>query len=203
MVNRKLNAVIGLAGSGKTEAVKMYNQENTDCILITATENITHKAFMLQMVEDLGITTKEETAVALTRVVIRHLKKQEIMLIVDEAENLPLVSLKVLRNIWEISHTPMVIVGTKELQKKINGEGGQLEYLRSRIADTHMMQPLDDKELEEIFGEFGHKIYKLAGGSFRKAANMWENANSHAKATNRELQVAHIQEAYKSMSAFI
>lgn len=115
------------------------------------------------------------------------------LLIFDEADRLRMDCFEMLRDLWDDARLPMLLVGNRELDAKIDRQHPRL--LR-RIYSRHTQRPLNGAGLRDVLGVMGWKlgdaefdlVWKLVGGSpgFAEAVlrNAQEIADSHGVKLN-------------------
>ena len=91
------------------------------------------------------------------------------MLLIDEAEHLPLRALEDLRRIYDFSSTPLILAGTEILLKNLVGRNKELRQLYSRICGKWAMQGLSKEESDAFYGT---GIFAHAKGNFRASEKL-------------------------------
>lgn len=86
--NSLVMAVIGDAGSGKTEAVKCYTAENRNVYHLCCSEYWNRKLFMAELLQSLGIDNGGTVGEMMTDAVQALKKKDRPLIILDEADKL-------------------------------------------------------------------------------------------------------------------
>lgn len=142
--------VYGQAGLGKTAAVADYAAKNPDVLLIEADPTYTAKVVLKKLAEQAGADAKGNLH-ELMEGVIGRLKDSGRLVIVDEAELLPLRSLECLRRIHDKAGVGLALVGMPRLLVNLCGSRGELKQLFSRIAfKLDLGDETADTELAQI-----------------------------------------------------
>lgn len=142
--------VYGQAGLGKTAAVADYAARNPDVLLIEADPTYTAKVVLKKLAEQTGADAKGNLH-ELMEGVIGRLKDSGRLVIVDEAELLPLRSLECLRRIHDKAGVGLALVGMPRLLVNLRGSRGELRQLFSRIAfKLDLGDETADTELAQI-----------------------------------------------------
>ena len=162
----------GSAGSGKSTILQDFAKNNPNAVLIEATCHTTAKVLIDELCEALKIEGASGINAKL-KAVARFLKENDKIILIDEAEHLPLKALEDLRRIYDFSHTPMVLCGTEVLLNNLMGKNKELRQLYSRICGKWCMQGLSKEECD---GFFRSGIYKYTKGNFRSASKLYKKA---------------------------
>lgn len=149
--------VIGEVGLGKTTVIRSYLESehaaNTKVVYIF-NSNITFRDLLHVIYEHLGIEARSnsmfELVETLSLALIEEFKRgTNIVVIVDEAQNMPIKTLEQLRMLSNLETThdkliQIVLIGQPELEDKLNRH--ELRQLRQRIAVSTRLQPLSEDE---------------------------------------------------------
>lgn len=186
---REIGLIYGTPGTGKTTALKHYASTHSNAILIEATVHTTASVLLAMLREILGLDSSKNLDSQL-RAIGKHLGASDRILLVDEADHLPIKALEDLRMIAEFSKTPMVLCGTHVLLTKLMGI--DKKQLHSRVCGKHQMMGLSKSECDEIFGEY---IYEHSKGNFRSSAKLANRAKRLAQLNGVELDAVVVKEA--------
>ena len=145
----EIAVIYGQAGLGKTQAVKNYCEKH-GAILIEANPSFTALVLMKKLAASVKLPTSgtlndlfEETAY--------RLGGSERLIVVDEAENLPLRALEIIRRLHDDTGCGLVLSGMPRLVANLRGKHGELVQLHSRVAGAlNLGDSLPDAELEQI-----------------------------------------------------
>lgn len=145
----EIAVIYGQAGLGKTQAVKNYCEKH-GAILIEANPSFTALVLMKKLAASVKLPTSgtlndlfEETAY--------RLGGSERLIVVDEAENLPLRALEIIRRLHDETGCGLVLSGMPRLVANLRGKHGELVQLHSRVAGAlNLGDSMPDAELEQI-----------------------------------------------------
>ena len=164
-------AVIGEAGSGKTEAIKNYTAEGRNVYHLVCSEYWNRRTFMAKVLQSMGVTYSGNTVADMMETIVDTLKRKEQPLIVlDEADKLSDQVLYFFISLYNQleDHCGIIMTATK--------------YLRVRIEKGLR---LNRKGYAEIFSRIGRKFVELPLlNSEDVAAVCVANGVSEAKAIN-------------------
>lgn len=150
--------ITGEIGTGKTTICKaLLNtlDEHTKTAFIL-NSNLSEIQLLQAIVEDFGIKLKNKNKLTmlneLNRFLLEHIKmKNNVVLIVDEAQNLKSSLLEQIRLLSNLETEKekllqIILVGQPELKEKLRSP--ELAQLRQRIAIRYHISPLDRTELD-------------------------------------------------------
>ena len=164
-------AVIGEAGSGKTEAIKNYTAGGRNVYHLVCSEYWNRRTFMAKVLQSMGVTYSGNTVADMMETIVDTLKRKESPLIVlDEADKLSDQVLYFFISLYNQleDHCGIIMTATK--------------YLRARIEKGLR---LNRKGYAEIFSRIGRKFVELPLlNSEDVAAVCVANGVSEAKAIN-------------------
>lgn len=142
--------IYGQAGLGKTQAVKNYCEKNPAAVLIEANPSFT----ALVLMRKLAAAAKVSTVGSLNDLfesVSDRLRDSGRLIVVDEAENLPLRALEIIRRLHDDTGCGLVLSGMPRLVANLRGKHGELVQLYSRVSVAlNLGDSMPDDELEEI-----------------------------------------------------
>jgi len=142
--------IYGQAGLGKTQAVKNYCEKNPAAIMIEANPSFT----ALVLMRKLAAAAKVSTVGSLNDLfesVSDRLRDSGRLIVVDEAENLPLRAIEIIRRLHDDTGCGLVLSGMPRLVANLRGKHGELVQLYSRVSVAlNLGDSMPDEELEEI-----------------------------------------------------
>jgi len=188
--------ITGDVGAGKTTLVGRLLQtiDRSKLVVANIVTSLVDADNLLKMIATgLGINAENlDVATLLTRIEnflrVQHQQGRRVLLIVDEAQNLPIGSLEQLRMLSNFSAgaqplSQTILLGQPEFREKL-ASSSELEQLRQRVIATHHLSAMEPKEVqpyiehrmtcvgwagnpafdERLFGE----IYDATGGIPRR-----------------------------------
>lgn len=123
----------GQAGLGKTRALNAYLTDNPDALLLDTDPTYNAKILLQKLAQMLGADTRGNLN-ELMEAVVGRLKDSGRIILVDEAENLPLRALECLRRVHDKAKVGLVLAGMPRLLVNLRGKNGELRQLFSRVA---------------------------------------------------------------------
>ena len=143
----------GQAGLGKTSALAAYIKKNPDAILVDSDPSFTAKVLLSNLANKVGAESRGSLHVLIEGLISR-LKNSGRVILVDEAENLPLRALECLRRIHDKTGIGLVLAGMPRLLVNLRGSNGELKQLYSRVAfRLDLGEKMPDAELEDIINQ--------------------------------------------------
>lgn len=142
-------AVTGDAGCGKSQAVKVYAENNRNVIALSCSEYWNRKEFLGELLQSLGTEPGGSTVADMMREAIRQLKRREgVLIVLDEADKLSDQVLHFFITIYnKLEDTVgIVLCATQYLKKRIergvvNNRKGYKE-IYSRIGRKFIPMPV-------------------------------------------------------------
>lgn len=132
-IQKTIGLITGGAGLGKTMALQNYASENTDVIYIEADTAYSARELMSEIHRRLGLNGKGMLN-PLKNSIIDKLKGSGRMIIIDQAEYLPVKALDLIRTIHDKADIGILFAGLPQLTMNIRGTGGVNEQLSTRIG---------------------------------------------------------------------
>lgn len=194
--------IYGQAGLGKTQAVKNYCEKNPAAILIEANPSFTALVLMRKLaVAAMGSLND------LFESVSDRLRDSGRLIVVDEAENLPLRALEIIRRLHDNTGCGLVLSGMPRLVANLRGKHGELVQLHSRVAGALPLgDTMPDAELEQIAratlpeadDETIAELVKQSNGNTRRMSKLMRGAVRTANKNGIKVQ-AGIVKKYSSL----
>ena len=185
----------GQAGLGKTSALAAYIKKNTDAILVDSDPSFTAKVLLSNLANKVGAESRGSLHVLIEGLISR-LKNSGRVILVDEAENLPLRALECLRRIHDKTGIGLVLAGMPRLLVNLRGSNGELKQLYSRVAfRLDLGEKMPDAELEDIINqslanidaETVQELIVAANGNTRRLAKLVKGVIRMSKVNNLAL----------------
>jgi DNA transposition AAA+ family ATPase len=148
-LSREIGVCCGVAGVGKTEAVKQYARENPDVILVEVDLSVTVRALFQELHRKVGLGGFG-TVHDMFKDVVEKLDGSGRLILVDEAEYLPFRALELLRRIHDKAGIGLLLVGLPRLISNLRGYRGEYVQLYSRVAIANKIDPLRPVDTEMI-----------------------------------------------------
>jgi hypothetical protein len=148
-VENEIGVCCGIAGLGKTFAVKKYAIDNPDVILIEADLGYTPKVLFSEIHKELGYDGCG-TIHTMFNDIVDKLKSSGRLIIIDEAEHLPYKSLELLRRIYDKANVGILLVGMPRLITNLKGEKRQYAQLFSRVGIYAKLDVLNADDIKSI-----------------------------------------------------
>jgi general secretion pathway protein A len=150
-------AIFGGVGVGKTTILRAYlervNKDQAKLIYIF-NANLTFKSLLTTIYQDLGITVSADDIFLMVNrlheaLVEEYKNKHSVVLIIDEAQNMPIETLENLRMLSNLETSTdkliqIVLIGQPEFEDNLNRY--ELRQLRQRIAIRATILPLTREE---------------------------------------------------------
>lgn len=170
---RALLKIIGKSGTGKTTAIKALIKKLPQAILVTAYAGMSKKELLESIAEKIGAEPKRLGTAHLMSAIKDTLKGSDRVIIIDEANFISTISLEQIRHIQDETNTPIILVGTENLQKQILKSH---EQVITRIRNTHKpLMSFNENEVMMLFEENGKKIdEKTALKIWKRCKNLRE-----------------------------
>ena len=198
--------IYGQAGLGKTQAVKNYCEKNPAAILIEANPSFT----ALVLMRKLAAAAKVSTVGSLNDLfesVSDRLRDSGRLIMVDEAENLPLRALEIIRRLHDDTGCGLVLSGMPRLVANLRGKHGELVQLYSRVSVAlNLGDSMPDEELEQIAraampeadDETIAELVKHSNGNTRRMSKLMRGAVRTANKNGIKMQ-SGIVKKYSSL----
>ena len=198
--------IYGQAGLGKTQAVKNYCEKNPAAILIEANPSFT----ALVLMRKLAAAAKVSTVGSLNDLfesVSDRLRDSGRLIVVDEAENLPLRALEIIRRLPDDTGCGLVLSGMPRLVANLRGKHGELVQLYSRVSVAlNLGDSMPDEELEQIAraampeadDETIAELVKHSNGNTRRMSKLMRGAVRTANKNGIKMQ-SGIVKKYSSL----
>ncbi len=166
--------IIGEPGTGKTTVIRKFISSLKDNVIyaLILTPKLSPEEFLKVVLDDLGINIKADSKHDLLKKFREFLEKKvsegkKILIIVDEAQNLPeetLEELRLLSNLETANEklVQIILLGQPELDEKLKLP--QLRQLNQRITNKIRLLPLTE---DETFRYIYHRLAVAGKGNIR------------------------------------
>ncbi len=158
---REIVVVIGNSGCGKTFAKRAWLKKNGHgCVSVECHVRMTGRGLILELLEAMGSQENEPTTRRAVAKLVKELQKQPRMLIIDEADVLPIDGYELLRHIWDMTSSPIVLIGMPALLEKMttSKEHRHLIRLYNRVGMGTVLPDLSFEEAQAILKRYGFNL---------------------------------------------
>ncbi len=134
-IQKTIGCVYGDAGIGKTITVKHWSKDKTDVVVIFASRAYSGEKAFLKVLAKKIKTRVNGCMDDIFSDIVDKLSKADLTIVIDEAQRLPLGTLEDIRDINELTNTPIILVGNAEIYNKMLGtQKSEFAQLFSRIG---------------------------------------------------------------------
>ena len=209
---KSLVVVYGAAGAGKTKTCLHYQSQRSNVWMFTPTKaTASARGMMMLMCDKMAIRDPGAGNYAIQKAIMKKLSVSDGVVIIDEAQQLTLGALDLLRQIQEQAGVGMVWSGNEPLYTQMTGgfRGPKFAQIFSRIAQrTHIeLTQADDVDLvAEAMGITGkaeldylRQIGVLPGG-LRGVVKTLQLASMAAAGSGKELNRDLIARAWRKLT---
>ncbi|MFT9496341.1 AAA family ATPase [Anaerosolibacter sp.] len=187
-IQKAIGLVYGDAGIGKSEAVKQYEREYSEAIVIRVSKAFTREKSLLKILARKLRVAENKKIEDLYMDCIERLDGSGKLLIIDEAQRLPHSTIELLRDLHDDAQVGVVFIGNHQVYSKMHGKGeAAFAQIFSRVGirkcvltshvkieDIQMLFPEYDEEKEAELKVL-HQIAQTKWG-IRGAVNLYTNA---------------------------
>ncbi len=185
-----ITVIVGDNGVGKTHTIKDYITKTND-ILIESHQGFTCKALCQQICRHLRLAETWFLDSMIDQILT---KAPEILLIIDEAENLPIKTLDLARRIHDRSKLNLVLLGSHDLYRALNSRRTTHKYIVGRPDIFEELGNLELQEIYQIFDDISltvadkarELIVQLSQNNFRILDNLLRVCYDFCKAHNTD-----------------
>ena len=146
----RIAAVLGPTGVGKTVAVRQYGETTDNVASIVAGCTGTKEVVAKRLCAALDMETRGRTA-KLRDALIERLRGTDWLLVVDEIDEVPTSTLRLLREITDETRVGLVIVGTETFLEDLRAKGSKVvNQFLGRVAYVEVLAGLGRDDVEAI-----------------------------------------------------
>lgn len=189
-VGGSVGIVTGESGIGKTTAVREYQQQHGDVMVVYGRPSMTTRAVMREIAMLVGVDPVGAVDDVFMRIV-KRLKGSQRMLIIDEAEHLTARVLDQIRRLSdpEFAGIGLLLVGLPRLLHMLRSAQGDHRYLYSRVGWSIGLRGLTDADCQAIV----RSALPTASGLWRLyATESGKNARCLRNMIERSVEIAAI-----------
>lgn len=176
----------GPSGWGKSSAAA-YTNNKLDTYYIQCQSSWTRKAFLLAILDDMGIAP-DHTLYGMSGQVCEQLARSQRPLIIDELDHLvEKGSVEIIRDIYEGSGAAILLIGEERLPEKLK----RWERFHGRVLDWVQAQPADLEDARHLANLYCREvaiaddllsaIHRASAGSARRICVNLERVSDEAK----------------------
>jgi DNA transposition AAA+ family ATPase len=153
---RFMIGIVGVAGTGKTTALESYYNANANTFLVTCDRAMRSKQFLSEILKSLGVSYVASDYEMIKTIIDVLNKKDNPLLIIDEASKLSPNALMYMQGIWDgIEDKAGVILAGVEslfdnLKKSSERNKVGMQEFYSRVAQWQYLQTPTKKEIEAV-----------------------------------------------------
>ena len=203
-----ISLIYGGAGVGKTCTARRYQEDNSNVWIATITPTINSVAACM---ERIGVAVKlpevPARAVKAENAIINQITGSNGLLIVDEAQHLPVNSLEALRGLHDASGCGLALMGNESVYARITGGSRQASFaqLFSRVGFRLRLEKPSSNDVETLISAWGvaeKKARRLCleiasrAGALRGLVKVLRLASTMLMDGDEALTVDHIQTAW-------
>lgn len=158
---KKLVAITGKEGVGKTIALNEYNKRNANTYKITCINSMKPKQMLLELTRVLGITYNASIYEMVVRIAEEINKKEKPLIIIDEVSAMSQTNLLYLKDIWDMveNNCGIVLCGMDyfltNLEKAVEKNKTGMPEFYSRISYYLNLDKITNEEIQFICKENG------------------------------------------------
>lgn len=203
--------IYGGAGLGKTCTARRYQEENPNVWIATMTPAMNTVAAALERISfAVGLPEAQPSAVKTENAIVARLEDTGGLLIVDEAQHLPVSGLDAIRSIHDATAVGLALMGNASVYARITGGSRQAHFaqLFSRVGYRVPLVTASVGDVETIvaaWGVQGSKARNLCldiakqAGALRGLTKVLRLASMMLGEGDQELTFEHIQTAWADL----
>ncbi|TEB10022.1 AAA family ATPase [Pelotomaculum propionicicum] len=150
----EIGVITGAPGTGKTTALEEFRGREPFTVYIRADVTMSGRELVKELGDKLGVDIQEGTQRSKIKQIIKHLRDDPVLVIVDEADLLvsrdSVKKLEILRTIWDEAHCGLILAGLPRLATfLVKGPGGRenLSQFYSRVRRAYAMKGVKRSEI--------------------------------------------------------
>jgi DNA transposition AAA+ family ATPase len=209
---KSLVVVYGAAGAGKTKTCELYSETKPNIWLITPTKATASARGLLMLIcDELGIHDQGSGNYAVQKAFMKKVANTNGLIIIDEAQQLTLGALDLMRQIQEQADIGMALVGNEPLYTQMTGgfRTPKFAQIFSRITQLTHIEGTQTDDVTALCGALGiidpeaveylSRIGTLSGG-LRRVAKTVQLAQLAAAGNGGELNKAVLARAWRKLT---
>lgn len=201
-------AIVGSPGVGKTMALKAYEEKHrAPMITATAVMSGSLLALFRHVSSELGHYPEKGLSDLQQRLFNYDFSSS--VLLIDEAQNLPLKAVRELLYLWDETRIPIIFCGNQEVLKRVNVDHGAFAQISRRIPLREEITGILDADSDLITNTFGvedlesYAVMRQIGAKFHADGIVHVLTRARKIAHPRNvIRVHDIHDALEMMPAF-
>lgn len=145
----QLRVIVGPSGVGKTMSIKRLEKEQPGLILIETYKGMTKSAFLNDLASKVGVLNTGNFDRTF-REVIKAIKSSEALICIDEAENVSVQVVDLIRRIHDFTETGMVLIAQPIFLDMLAQRQRDYAYIYNRTGLPIRVKYLTDEEVAKI-----------------------------------------------------
>jgi len=202
-----IGTIVGAAGSGKTTALKHYEEENSGVIYVQMDATKNSPRSVLKLIAKAAGKEIKGTASDLLDRLVEEFTGTSRLVIIDEAQHLTERSFDTVRALTDKAGIGIVYAGTPDIRNRMVGrKQEELDQVYSRIAyNVELNNHYTIKEIATLFHEYDlddeiiKALYYISSrkGGLRLSINLFILASDMAIRNNSKLTIEYLNLASK------
>ncbi|MEG1648314.1 MAG: AAA family ATPase [Rikenellaceae bacterium] len=145
----EIRVIVGVSGIGKTTALEHIKELNPSMILIKVYRGIRKNRFLQKLCKAAGVSDRGSFD-DLFEELAERLDGTSRLIVIDEAEHLPIDAIDALRRLNDFTRCGLVLCGLPMLLSMLQHNQAQYGYIYNRMAVSVILKPLMDDDLKEL-----------------------------------------------------
>ncbi len=145
----QMRVVIGVSGIGKTTAVQYLAETVPGVIVVEAYQGMTKKAFMQAIAKQCGAISSGGFT-ELFHAVVEALRGSERLIVVDEAEHLPVQALDAVRRVHDFTRCGVLMVGLPRFYELLANRQREYGYIYNRTGLPVRLKKLNEEDVRML-----------------------------------------------------
>lgn len=151
-IRQEMGVAVGSSGIGKTQAIAAYRVENPSTVLVEVVPTFTTKVLLDTICSLLSLS--HGTLHQMFERLVDKLRDTQRLLIIDEAEHLPVRALEMLRRLHDQTRIGVLLVGMPRLRQNIEDNRRDFSQIANRIGYYMPLTDLRASDIELFASEF-------------------------------------------------